>query len=301
MRLTALASGVALALLSAAAQVAAQPLSPAAPAPAEQTAPPPAPEPAAAPAVAEQAPAAQAPPPPPLVVAPPPAPSAPLPPPRANPALDQQPEPDDGQLGSHQKNLFFGAGVRTSFITSEGFDPFSEEDALPQFSLHAGAVMMTADALSVAVLGGWDYGQTKSNALGATTELDLHRLWLGAEGRYHFLRRLYGYGRLVPAAIHSSASLRDTVARAERSADSWLFGADVSLGAAYELFGKNRGASSSARGWLALAGGYGFVSGSDLILEVEDGDTAPIRTAALDLGELALSGPFVRVDFTLSF
>jgi hypothetical protein len=234
------------------------------------------------------------------LIAPPP-PAARLAPPPANPVEDREPEPDDGLLGSHQKHLFFGAGVRTNFIMSEGFDPFSESDALPQFSLHAGGALLTADALSVALLGGWDYGQTQSNALGARTELDLHRLWLGAEGRYHLLRRLYGYGRLVPALLHSSASLHDNVAQAEREASAWLFGVDVSLGAAYELFGKDRGASQSARGWLALAGGYGFVSGTDLVLEVDENGTAPIRTAALDLGELSLSSPFVRLDFTLSF
>jgi hypothetical protein len=306
MKLTAHASGFALALSLGSGTAAAQAPAPAAPppVPAQPAAAPPAAEPAAPP-LADPAPAEvpPAPPPPPVPVAPPPAPApaGPVAPPPAYPEADEQPEPDDGTFGSHQQNLFFGAGVRTNFITSEGYDVFSEDDALPQFSLHAGAVTLTSGELSLAVLGGWDYGQTQSNALGAATELDVHRLWLGAEGRYHVWRRFYAYGRLVPALLHSAASLRDNVAQAERESESWLFGVDLSLGAAYELFGQNRGASKSARGWLAVAGGYGFVSGSDLVLEVEEGGMAPIRTAALDLGELALSSPFVRVDFTLSF
>jgi hypothetical protein len=43
------------------------------------------------------------------------------------------------------------------------------------------------------------------------------------------------------------------------------------------------------------------VSSTDLLLEVNEGSSAPIRTAALDLGELSLSAPFLRIDFSLSF
>jgi hypothetical protein len=241
-------------------------------------------------------------PPPPLLVAPPPLrPREASAPPPESPEIDDEPEPDDGTLGSHQDHLLLGAGVRTTFIVDEAFDPFSENDALPQFSLYAGGVAMTNGAVSLVGVGGWDYGQTQSNARGAVTELDLHRLWIGAEGRYHVLRRLYAYGRLAPAILHSSVSLRDSVAQAPRVADAWVFGADVSLGAAGELFGTRSGASRKARGWLALAGGWGFTTSSDLVLEADEDSAAPIRTAALDLGEVALGGPFVRVDFALSF
>jgi len=315
MKVTVHGQSFALACLLASAQAAAQTPAPApaepppaeapaaAPAPEAAPAPPaePAPAPPAEPAPAAPAEAAPAPPPPPFLVAPPP-PARPQPPPvRSRPELDEAPEVDDGQLGSHQKHISIGAGVRTNFIADESFDPFAENDALAQVSLHAGAVLMTSGALSFVALAGWDYGQAQSKARGATTELDLHRFWLGAETRYHVLRRFYGYGRLAPALLLSEASLRDDVAQADRDVDSLLFGADVTLGLAYELFGKNSGGSSSARGWLSLGGGYAFVTSSDLLLEVDEGGSAPIRTAALDLGELALSAPFMRVDFAVSF
>jgi hypothetical protein len=283
------------------------PVAPVAPA-APPAAPAPGPEqPAVSPAAAETpAPPADpaAPPPqpqPPGVVLPPPPPPQAEPAPSPEPAMVDEPElPDDGSLGRHQQQLFVSAGMRTSFISDAGFDPFSDTDALNQFALHLGAVVFTSGSLSVAALGGWDYGKAEGTARGSSTELNLHRLWVGAEGRYHVLRRLYGYGRLAPALIQSSATLQDSVAGSTREASSWVFGADVSLGAAYELFGHQNGAVERARGWLALEGGYGWAASSDLMLEA-DADTAPVRTAALDLGELALRGPFLRVQAAVSF
>ncbi|HVJ19464.1 MAG TPA: hypothetical protein VM686_28790 [Polyangiaceae bacterium] len=305
MRHLAHATGLALAL--AAGQALAQAPAPAAPPPAVAEPPAAAPadaaapatDPGAAPPVDSTEPAA--PPPAPLFVAPRPAPPPAPVTPAESPDFDDQPEPDDGTLGTHQQHLFVGAGVRTNFVHNEGFELFSENEALPQFSLHAGSVLLTDGALSLVALGGWDYGQTQSTARGATTELDVHRLWVGAEGRYHLWRRIYGFGRLAPVALHSTASLRDNIARAERSADSWVFGAEATLGAALELFGKKSGGSRTARGWLALGGGYGIVTSSELMLEADEDSSAPIRTAALDMGDLSLSGRFVRVDFTLSF
>ncbi len=277
-----------------------------APAPAAQApaaAPAPAPETTAAPE-APQAPAPAAPPPPPVFVAPPPAAAPAAPPPvdySAQPEADEPEVPDDGSLGRHQQHLVLGIGVRTTFIADAGFDPFSEEDALPQVTLDAGAVLWTSDALSIAALVGWDYGSSSSSARGAQTSLDVHRLWLAAEARYHLLRRLYAFGRLAPALLESKATLNDATVNAQREASSWVMGADLSLGAAYEVVGHKNGAVRSARGWLGLEGGYGWAASSDLMLEVEEDAAAPSRTAALDLGELALRGAFVRANLNLTF
>ncbi len=278
-------------------------------APGEPEAPPPTAEaavPPAAPAPAAAAPGAAPPVAPPAVfVAPPPAPpaapaAAPEP---ADASPSDEPEPfDDGTLGRHQQHLLLGIGVRTTFVSDAGFDPFSETDALPQVTLDAGAVLWTNEEVSLAGLAGWDYGGSSSTARGAKTSLDVHRWWLAAEVRYHLLRRLYGFGRVAPALLESSASLKDGAANVERKADAWVFGADVSLGAAYEIAGQRNGAVRSPRGWLGIEGGYSWAASSVLVLDVDaDDDTAPSRTASLDLGELALRGPFVRANLALTF
>ena len=111
--------------------------------------------------------------------------------------------------------------------------------------------------------------------------------------------RFYGFARLAPALLNTSANLHDDVIVADRSANAWSFGFDASVGAAFEIFGRPSGASRRARGWLGLEGGYGYATSTDL--EMAADDTAPVRTAAIDLGEISLRGPFARFEFGLTF
>ncbi|HEV8245711.1 MAG TPA: hypothetical protein VGP93_08080, partial [Polyangiaceae bacterium] len=88
---------------------------------------------------------------------------------------------------------------------------------------------------------------------------------------------------------------------ADREAEAWVFGCDVSLGAAYEFAGRENGALRTARGWLGLEGGYSWAASSNLSLTPKESSSAPVRTAALDLGDLALRGPFVRATVAVTY
>jgi hypothetical protein len=203
------------------------------------------------------------------------------------PSRDEKPESDDGMLGTHQDHWFLALGARVGFIGNEGLDPFSTTDALSQVAIQGGRTLFTDGDVSLALLLEWNYGARTATARGLATDLEVHRISLGAEGRYHLLRRLYGYARLAPGVLHQYARV------AELDTARVAFSADASAGAAVEVFGPKAGMTNRARCWLSLGGGYGFGSETELTLSPSDGSSTPERTAALSLEPLSLSGPFV--------
>ena len=219
--------------------------------------------------------------------------------------LDQQ-EIDDGLLGTHQEHWLLGIGTRQSYITHPGFDLFSGKNALPQFSLNAGRTLVASGRLSLAALLGWDWGAVEDTARGAPTTLTVNRVTLGAEARYHVFRRFYAFGRIAPGALHSLATIRDRVAAVDSESSAWGFATDLSLGAALEFAGANRGASTRPRGWVGAEGGYGWAQASKLSFKPEGdatkaGSAGPVRLQPLELGELAVRGGFFRLTATLTY
>jgi hypothetical protein len=211
------------------------------------------------------------------------------------PAQDEKPEPDDGLLGTHQDHWFLALGMRVGFIGNEGLDPFSTTDALSQVAIHGGRTLFTEGDISLALLIEWNYGARSATARGLDADLEVHRVSLGAEGRYHLLRRLYGYARLAPGVLHQYAKVSDL------DASEVAFSADASVGAAVEVFGPKAGMTNRARCWLSLGGGYGFGSETDLTLSPSEGSNTPERTAALSLEPLSLSGPFVGGTVSVTY
>jgi len=213
------------------------------------------------------------------------------------PAAPEQPNPesiDDGKMGTHQTHWLVSIGWRQGFVSNSGLDPFSENNAVPQFSLGAGRTLLADGNLSLVGMAIWDVGMLESSARGAKTTLAVNRLTLGAEGRYHFVRRLYAFGRLAPGALNWSASLEDGVAGLTQTDSAWSFAGDLSAGAAFEFAGAERGASKRPRAWIAFDGGYGWAGSSKLDLKPENEAEAPVRAQPLALGELAVRGPFLR-------
>jgi hypothetical protein len=213
----------------------------------------------------------------------------------ARPRRDETPEPDDGLLGTHQSHFFLGIGPRVGFVSDEGLDPFSDTDVFSQVAIFGGSTLLTDGQLSLAVLAEWDYGERSATARGLPAELGVHRVSLGAEGRYHVLRRLYGYVRVAPGALYTWARLN------QLETDVWAFSADASLGAAFELFGAKSGETNKPRGWVSLNGGYGFATAADLTLSPTKDSNTPERTASVELDALSMSGPFVGGAVSLTY
>jgi len=203
-------------------------------------------------------------------------------------------------LGNHQRNVRLDIGVRTQFIKTNAFDPFSERDALTQFTTNASIAFPVQGKLSVAAVLGFDYGGTSARFRSDDAELDVTRFLVAPEARYHLLRVLVLTAKVGPTLTRERATLSGGLGT-DLSKTAWCFGFDATAGAAVELWGYASGANRKPRLWAAAEGGYGYAAGNQLTLKARDANDAPQRLAALDLGNLALGGPLFRITAGLSF
>ncbi|HET7542967.1 MAG TPA: hypothetical protein VFK05_24005 [Polyangiaceae bacterium] len=203
-------------------------------------------------------------------------------------------------LAPHQAHAQASLGLRVSGVPDSGYDAFSDSDSLAQVSLGLSATVYRHQRFSLAAAGYWDYGQKSSTARSSDTELDVHRLSIGPEARYHLLPPLYVFVNALPAFAHSSASLEDGVAQVTRYARHWAYGVDLAGGAAFEVYGGRDEAALRPRLWVMAQGGYGFMSSTSLEMSPDSGQ-GPQRPAPIDLGSLSLAGPYLRLSAVVGF
>ena len=192
-------------------------------------------------------------------------------------------------------------GMRSTFVTDPGFDPFATDNVLTSFSLGASRTVFDSDAFSLAPGIFWDYGARSATARGALTSLSSHRLSAALEGRYHFAPWGYGLVRVTPSAIQQSAELNDSLAAAPFVASGWTFGLDASAGAAFLLGPHGAASTAPLHWWLAAEGGYGYASSASLLMRPDVSSDDPRRNGNLDLGRLALGGAFFRLYGSVTF
>ena len=107
--------------------------------------------------------------------------------------------------------------------------------------------------------------------------------------------------RAAPAALHTSASIKDSAAATTLYANNWSFGFDLSVGAGVRLFGKADSTSRAPRGWALGELGYGWANATELRFAPNEGDNdAPQRISELYLGKLAIRGPMFRISVALT-
>jgi hypothetical protein len=215
-------------------------------------------------------------------------------------AADEVTPTPDATLGNHQRHVRLDIGVRTQLVRSAGLDPFSSNDVLPQLTLGASYYFWARDRFSVGGVFAFDYASASENARSAEASLDARRLLLGPELRYHVLRVLALTAKAGPTLTRQevtySGELVDPLQKT-----TWKAGVDATLGVACEVFGYASGQSNKPRLWLTAEGGYGYTAPNRLRLTLPDDSASPQRLAALDLGELSLSGPLFRATAALSF
>jgi hypothetical protein len=217
-------------------------------------------------------------------------------------ALSIAPRVEAEPLYGSRESFWQGqVGMRSTFVTDRGFDPFATDNVLTTFSLGASRTVFDYDAFSLAPGIFWDYGARSATARGNAASLASHRLALALEGRYHFMPWMYGLVRVTPGAISQSARLQDPLAPAPYVASSWSFALDASAGVAFLLGPQAAAASSPVRWWLAAEGGYGYAGSAPLLMRPDLASDDPRRTGDLDLGRLALGGGFFRVYGSITF
>lgn len=206
-------------------------------------------------------------------------------------------------LGTHQDHTQLSLGVRTSLVSADGYDPYAENDVLTQGSLSLSHTVFTDGDWSVAGALGFDFGGNSSKVRGADSELDMYRFSLAPELRFHVIPRLYLLGRLGPTLSRDRVKISDEASGADLSSAGWTVGFDSALGASFEVLGKPSGSHRGVRGWLQLEFGYGWSAPREVRLEArgDDADHAPQRLTELDMPDLALRGPAVKLSVAASF
>jgi hypothetical protein len=192
-------------------------------------------------------------------------------------------------------------GYRGSFIPSAGYDPFSTNDALPQFSAAASRTLVAFDHLSLAAGVAWDHGSSGATARGDQASISIERLTVPIEGRVHFGRWGYAFLRGAPGVVSQHAELDDPAAPAPMSKTKWLFATDVSAGYAWLVWPPTREPARVARLWLQADAGYGWVARErlDLAPALASGDARVV--SGIDLGSITTSGAFFRAAAAVSF
>ena len=217
-------------------------------------------------------------------------------------AAPDVPQPASRPEVDHYRSFWrFEIGVRSSFVADPGLDPFAQNDYVPQFSLAASRTILARDRFSFAAGLAWDYGSRSEHARGDFASLSIHRLAVPLEGRMHFGPWGYAFVRAAPGVVTTSVSLEDAAAAATLTKDRALFAADFSAGYALLVHRNGPATKAAPRVWLQGEGGYGWTARERLDLHPDLADNDPRRAGGVDLGSLALRGPFFRIALAITY
>jgi hypothetical protein len=160
---------------------------------------------------------------------------------------------------------------------------------VPAFELSAGVGVYDFSSGQLAIAANADFGGSSASLRGQPTDLGVMRFGAGPELRFPLLDRLYVFGRLAPQALQVSTELNDTSGAMKFADEQWTFALDAALGASFRFAAADPGGLPHPIAFFVRAeAGYLWSPAIDLKLP-PTGD-APVRTAPLDLNELALSG-----------
>jgi hypothetical protein len=192
-------------------------------------------------------------------------------------------------------------GYRGSFVPDSGYDAFSTNNSLPEFSVAATRTLFTARPISFAAGLAWDFGSSSATDRGDHAWLGIQRLTVPLEGRAHFGVWGYAFLRAAPGALSLHSEVDDAAAPAALSKTTWLFATDLSAGYAFLAWPRTGPAPRQVNLWLQADGGYSWVAQERLDLgpTLASGDAR--IASGIDLGTLSLSGPFFRVAAAASF
>ncbi len=199
--------------------------------------------------------------------------------------------------GDPNKMWFVSGSVRETFVSSRGFDPYSQNDILPQWTFAGSRTLWSRGRLSFAAGASWDVGGASTTSRGLDAGIFTNRFAATAEGRWH--PRTYGYGfvRLSPGANVVNARVNDPSAPGTLTTTQWSFSGDASVGAAITpMF-----VPGGPRVWLVPEVGYTYATSTQMRLSPKNEKDITGTASKTDLGELALSGVFFRVGLALSF
>ena len=206
--------------------------------------------------------------------------------------------------------IVLSAGMRSDLVRSAALDPFAGTDSISQGALGVGYRFGHADAAGLAAAFEWNRGSVSAGARSAATDLKIDRLTLAIEGRYPVVRRLAVFVRLAPGLLRSEAYWYDQSAPpapyqygagSSLTQKKWSPAVDVGAGLAFRFGDLRSPGLPSVSLSLVADGGYGFSPGHDVTLRNQSQPPAGRTDEPIRLGNLSLSGAFVRVRLAASF
>ncbi len=198
-----------------------------------------------------------------------------------------------------------GFSVDAVFYHDKGYDLFANDDVTPRFGLWAGYdVLKLTDHLFMAAELGWGVEHEKQDGvLGALhTDLVSHTFDAAASLRYVLFPWLQPQARLSAGATWLTAELQSD---GEATNRDHAVSPIVTLGGGFllrtppRLFETNDGRLASASVGVQVEGGYALRGSASFALGDGHGAQIPLRQA--ELGELTLSGPYVRTSLVTRF
>ena len=196
-----------------------------------------------------------------------------------------------------------GLGFLGNNVPGEGFQPYSTNRTLPMASVFGTYTPWFSRPFSIHLAGEWNFGEASAAARGAQSSLTVNRLALGLEGRAQPLSRMRLFVRLMPGAIHESASLQDAYLGNRLEGSAWTWGLDMTAGAAARIGAVGHPDGPAASFWISLDLGYRLSGNATLKLRpadlTEDDQTRTFGDVSLP--SIDLSGFIGKVAFSASF
>lgn len=213
------------------------------------------------------------------------------------------PEDPHPHVAPRYDMLRVGLGLRMGYVASDGYDLFSDDDVLPQFSIDATYTVFHRARFSVAAGVAFDIGRSESRLRTFASSLSAGRLTVPIEGRFHATPWLYAFARVAPGTAFYGMTVEDSSAAGGRLTQApWVFASDFSAGASF-LLGPGRGMEKRrVRFWLTPEAGYAFTATKAVLLGADrSADEAFGADTRVDGGSLSTSGFFWRATLGLTF
>jgi hypothetical protein len=217
------------------------------------------------------------------------------------PVVDAPPRADKPVGPPRYDTIRINAGVKMGYIPNSGFDAFSKNDVLPSFSIDGTYPLMTSGKLVLGAGLGWDVGGRSDTVRGLSSALNVHRLSVPIEGRYHIAPSIFAFGKVSPGATAMMASVKET-SGSDLSTTAWAFSADASVGTSIQITPRNHYDRREVRFWITPEIGYSFTTSASLNTNLGRDEKELLGTDEdTKLRSLALSGFFWRASVGMTF
>lgn len=219
-----------------------------------------------------------------------------------------RPADDDGETAEARIGL--GLEINTVWNTDPGFDLFSEDDVSTQVGVwFSYDLLQITKKLTLAGEIGCSIGGVErkpQDDLNFTWEMNSVKPYLAANLRYSVFSWMHPHIRLAGGALFETIEyrLRDQGPYKTKSENEvsglGTLGAGVTFRTPTSMFESDDGAFASLSLGLLIEAGYTVASSMSMTLDNKHGED-PIETRTAELGELDLSGPYIRTSVLVRF